>query len=154
MPARSAWTSTATARIAGTGALASLLDRHAGIFWAFKLPEADDPGIPPPPALAGTHFAAFADVAPDAAGVVRRGLLAATEANSGKVARSLGVALAEHHGRKTLQAIGDDLALGQGRILLLHPGFGPYAQVDAAGYQTLLDFAGGMNRFRRLAWAS
>ena len=135
----------------GTSALAALLDRHSGIFWTFKLSEADDPGIPPPPNLAGTRFAAFADVAPDAGGVVRRGLLAATEADTGQVARSLGVALAEHHVGQRLQAMGNDVALGQGRILLLHPGFGPYAQVDASGYQTLLDFRGGTNRFRRFS---
>jgi adenylate cyclase len=133
----------------GTDMLAALLDRHAGIFWAFKLAEVDDPGIPPPPALAGTRFAAFADVAPDAGGVVRRGLLAATEAGSGQVARSLGAALAEHHVGRRLRAVGDAAALGHGRILLLREGFGPYARVDAAGHQTLLDFRGGRNRFRQ-----
>ena len=76
-------------------------------------------------------------------------MLGATEATSGKVARSLGVALAEHHVGKALRASGNDVALGHGRMLLLHHGYGPYAQVDAAGYQTLLDFHGGRNRFQR-----
>jgi class 3 adenylate cyclase len=48
-----------------------------------------------------------------------------------------------------LPGLGDGVVLGHGRIPLLREGFGPYARVDAAGHQTLLDFRGGRNRFRQ-----
>ena len=47
----------------------------------------------------------------------------------------------------------DDLALGQGRIPLLDQPYGPYAKVDAAGYQMLFDYRGGYRRFRQISFA-
>ena len=47
----------------------------------------------------------------------------------------------------------NDLALGQGRIPLVDQPYGPYAKVDAAGYQMLFDYRGGYRRFRQISFA-
>ena len=135
----------------GTQALAALLAQHPEILWVYKLPDEGVPGVPPPPVLADSPRAVLADVVTDAGGVVRRGLLAATEARAHRSVRTLGAALAETYAAQSLRALGDDVALGDGRVALITGSFGPYAQVDAAGYQTLLDFRGGRDRFRRLS---
>lgn len=135
----------------GSQALADLLARHPEILWVYKLPDEGGPGVPPPPVLADTVRAVLADVVADAGGVVRRGLLAATDARTHRTIRTLGAALAEAYAAQGLRALGDDVALGDGRVVLVTGSFGPYAQVDAAGYQTLLDFRGGRDRFQRLS---
>ncbi len=135
----------------GSQALADLLAQHPEIFWVYKLPDEGVPGVPPPSVLADGPRAVLADVVADAGGVVRRGLLAATDPRTGRSVRTLGVALAETYTGQKLRALGDDVALGNGRIVLVTGSFGPYAQVDAAGYQALLDFHGGRDRFRRLS---
>lgn len=138
----------------GEEVLTELLARHPEILWVFKLADAGNQGVPPPPALAAggdDPRAVLADVVTDAGGVVRRGLLAAADARTGRVVRSLGAALAERHAGQGLRDLGEDVALGEGRVALVTEGFGPYARVDAGGYQTLLDFRGGRERFRRLS---
>ena len=134
----------------GGQALAELLARHPDIFWVCKLADENGPGVPPPYVLADSPRAVLADVVTDAGGVVRRGLLAATDARTHRSIRTLGAALAEAYTAQSLRALGDDVVLGNGRVVLVLGSFGPYAQVDAAGYQTLLDFHGGRDRFRRL----
>ena len=135
----------------GSQALADLLAQHPEILWAFKLPDEGSPGVAPPAVLADSPRAVLADVVTDAGGVVRRGLLAATEARTRRSVRTLGAALAEPYVAQGLRALGDDVALGDGRVVLVTERFGPYAQVDAAGYQTLLDFHGGRDRFGRMS---
>ena len=135
----------------GDQALADLLVQHPEIVWVYKLPNEDGQGVLPPPVLAGGPRAVLADVVADAGGVVRRGLLAAAEARTKRSVRTLGTALAERYVGQGLRAMGDDVALGGGRVVLVTESFGPYARVDAAGYQTLLDFRGGRDRFQRLS---
>ncbi len=135
----------------GDQALADLLRRHPEILWIYKLPDEAGQGVPPPPVLANSPRAVLADVVTDAGGVVRRGLLAATDARTHRSVRTLGAALAERYVGQSLRPAGGDVALGGGRVALLTGSFGPYARVDAAGYQTLLDFHGGRDRFRRLS---
>jgi adenylate cyclase len=139
----------------GDRALAELLERHPEIFWVSKLPGGGEhgSGVLPPPVLAGSPRAVLADVVADTGGVVRRGLLAAADPRSGRTVRTLGAALAERHAGDGLRAAGDDVAFGGGRVALLRESYGPYAQVDAEGYQTLLDFRGGRDRFRRVGLA-
>jgi class 3 adenylate cyclase len=67
--------------------------------------------------------------------------------------RAMGVSLAERYTGQQLRALENDLALGQGRVPLLEQPYGPYAVVDAAGYQMLLDFRGGSQRFRQISFA-
>ena len=135
----------------GSQALADLLTRHPEILWVRKLPDDGSPGVAPPAVLADSPRAVLADVVTDAGGVVRRGLLAATEARTRRSVHTLGAALAEAYTDQGLRASGDDVALGDGRVVLVTERFGPYAQVDAAGYQTLLDFHGGRDRFRQVS---
>jgi adenylate cyclase len=138
----------------GEQALAGLLQQYPEILWVYKLPDEGGGRVPPPLILAGNPRAVLADVVTDPGGVVRRGLLAATDARTGRSIRTLGTALAEQYTAQALQPSGDDVALGGGRVALVTGSFGPYAQVDAAGYQTLLDFLGGRDRFRRLSLGS
>ncbi|MGE0415438.1 MAG: CHASE2 domain-containing protein [Acetobacteraceae bacterium] len=138
----------------GSTELADLLKQHKEIFWVSKLADEAGPGTPPPSAIVGTIQAALADVVVDAGGVVRRGLMAAEDVRSGDILRSLGAAVAEDYTGHKLRSIDDDTAaLGNGLIALVHPGMGPYARVNAGGYQTLLDFKGGGHRFRRIRYA-
>lgn len=135
----------------GSQALADLLLRHPEILWVCKLPDEGGPGVPPPSILADGPRAVLADVVTDAGGVVRRGLLAAADARTHRTVRTLGAALAEAYTAQGLRALGDDVALGGGRVVLVTERFGPYAQVDAGGYQALLDFGGGRDRFRQVS---
>ena len=135
----------------GDEALASLLTRHPDILWVYKLADENGGGVPPPPILAGGPRAVLADVVTDAGGVVRRGLLAAADAHMDGSVPTLGAALAERYAGQGLRAVGDDVAFGAGRAALVTESFGPYARVDAAGYQLLLDFHGGPRRFQRLS---
>src|SRR5207237_497002 len=67
--------------------------------------------------------------------------------------RAMGVSLAERYTGHRLRSIDNDLALGQGRIPLVDQPYGPYAKVDAAGYQMLFDYRGGYRRFRQISFA-
>ena len=134
----------------GDQELAQVLQDHPEIFSIYKLADEDGQGVPPPPTLANSSRAVLADVVTDAGGVVRRGLLAATDVRKGRTVPTLGLALAVHYAGQRLRSMGDDVAFGQGRVALVTPRFGPYAGVDAAGYQTLLDYRGGRGRFKRI----
>jgi adenylate cyclase len=134
----------------GTEALEALLHAPPRVLWVFKLRDAGNEGVAPPPLLARTPRAVLADLVPDPGEVVRRALLVATDPDSGQNHRSLGVALAEALSGQRLRAAGEDLAFGAGRIAVLDQPYGPYARIDAAGYQTLLDFRGGRDPFPRI----
>ena len=137
----------------GNESLQAIQRAQDNLYWVFKLPDEGNTGIPPPPLLRETGREVLADHVTDAGGVVRRGLLLAANERTGNNWRTLGVALAEHYTAQRLRAMDDDLALGQGRIPLLDQPYGPYAMVDASGYQMLLDFRGGHRRFRQISFA-
>src|SRR5207253_2122873 len=67
--------------------------------------------------------------------------------------RAMGVSLAERYTGHRLRPMDNDLALGQGRIPLVDQPYGPYAKVDAAGYQMLFDYRGGYRRFRQISFS-
>lgn len=123
------------------------------LYWVFKLRDEGNIGIPPPPVLRETGREVLADHVTDAGGAVRRALLVASDERTGNNWRTLGVALAERFTGQGLRPIDNDLALGQGRIPLLEQPYGPYARVDAAGYQMLFDYRGGHRRFRQISFA-
>lgn len=123
------------------------------LYWVFKLPDEGNIGVPPPPSMRETGREVLADHVTDAGGVVRRALLLAADERTGSNWRTMGVALAESYTGQRLSPMDDDLALGQGRIPLLEQPYGPYARVDAAGYQMLFDFRGGHRRFRQISFA-
>jgi CHASE2 domain-containing sensor protein/class 3 adenylate cyclase len=136
----------------GSAALTDLLTQHPEIVWVFKLPDESTEGVPAPSVLADSSRAVLADVVADASSVVRRGLLAATDMRTDRVVRTLGAAVAEYHTGQLLRVVADDLAIGNGRVALVTDRYGPYAFVDSSGYQMLLDFHGGRDRFQRLSF--
>jgi adenylate cyclase len=137
----------------GTEALQAIQRTQDNLYWVFKLPDEGNTGIPPPPVLRETGREVLADHVTDAGGVVRRALLLAADERTASNWPTMGVALAERYTGQRLRPMDDDLALGQGRIPLLNQPYGPYAMVDAAGYQMLLDYRGGHRRFRQISFA-
>jgi len=96
-----------------------------------------------PRAVQGTPRAAFSDVVVDPGDVVRRALLVATDPEDGRLVLSLGTALATRLAGQRLRPAdtdGPDLRFGEGLIRVVEVPYGPYARLDAAGYQILLAF--------------
>ena len=137
----------------GNAELQAIQRTQDNLYWAFKLPDEGNIGIPPPPVLRETGREVLADHVTDAGGVVRRALLLAADERASSNWRTMGVSLAERYTGQRLRPMDDDLALGQGRIPLLEQPYGPYARVDAAGYQMLFDYRGGHRRFRQISFA-
>jgi len=137
----------------GNKELQAIQRAQDNLYWVFKLPDAGNIGVPPPPLLRETGREVLADQVTDAGGVVRRALLLAADQRTGDNWRVMGVALAERYTGHQLRPMDDDLALGQGRIPLLDQPYGFYAKVDAAGYQMLFDYRGGHRRFRQISFA-
>jgi adenylate cyclase len=137
----------------GNEELQAVQRAHDNLYWVFKLPDAGNIGVPPPPVLRETGREALADHVTDAGGVVRRALLLAADERTDHNWRTLGVSLAERYTGQQLRPMDNDLALGHGRIPLLDQPYGPYARVDAAGYQMLFDYRGGYRRFRQISFA-
>ena len=129
----------------GNDSLQAIQRAQDNLYWVFKLPDEGNVGVPPPPALRESGRQVLSDHVTDAGGVVRRGLLLADATNW----RTMGVALAERYTGQSL----DDLALGQGRVPFVWQPYGPYARLDDAGYQMLLDYRGGHRRFRQISFA-
>ncbi|HKD44339.1 MAG TPA: CHASE2 domain-containing protein, partial [Candidatus Angelobacter sp.] len=136
----------------GSEELQAIQRAQDNLYWVFKLPDEGNIGIPPPPALRESGREVLADHVTDAGGVVRRALLLAADERTGRNWRAMGVSLAERYTGQALRPMDDDLALGQGRIPLLNQPYGPYARVDAAGYQMLFDYRGGYRRFRQISF--
>jgi adenylate cyclase len=137
----------------GNEELQAIQRAQDNLYWVFKLPDEGNIGIPPPPALRKSGREVLADHVTDAGGVVRRALLLAADERTGSNWRAMGVSLAERYTGQALRPMDDDLALGQGRIPLLNQPYGPYARVDAAGYQMLFDYRGGSRRFHQISFA-
>jgi adenylate cyclase len=139
----------------GGDKLATVLARHPNIVWVFKLESRDDPGIPPPAALRGSDRVVLADIPSDPGNVIRRGLLFADDGAQNYPA--LGTAVATLFLARdgiALDIAGDNrLRLGERILPLLDDTRGPYIDLDAGGYQLLLDFHGGAEPFRHLTVA-
>ncbi|MGN6734609.1 MAG: CHASE2 domain-containing protein [Candidatus Binatia bacterium] len=137
----------------GNRELQAIQRAHDNLYWVFKLPDVGNSGVPPPPALRDTGREVLSDHVTDAGSVVRRALLLAADARTNHNWPTLGVSLAESYTGQQLRVVHDDLALGQGRIPLIDRPYGPYARVDAAGYQMLFDYRGGYQRFRQISFS-
>jgi adenylate cyclase len=137
----------------GNNELQAVQRTHDNLYWVFKLPDVGNSGVPPPPALRGTGREVLSDHVTDAGGVVRRALLLAADQRTDHNWPAMGVSLAERYTGQRLRMVADDLALGQGRIPLVEQPYGPYAKVDAAGYQMLFDYRGGYRRFRQISFS-
>jgi adenylate cyclase len=119
----------------------------------FVITKFEDPGhkraIAPPPALAARpERIGFADMVEDSDGVVRKGLLYLSDGKESYTSLSGRAALAwlAAEGMEPLFVNGI-LKLGNATLPPLEPNDGPYVDADAAGYQFLLDFAGGRSPF-------
>ena len=137
----------------GSQDLQAVQRTHDNLYWVFKLPDVDNSGIAPPPTMRGTGREVLSDHVTDAGGVVRRALLLAADERTNRNWPTMGVSLAESYTGQRLRAVNDELALGRGRIPLLDQPYGPYARVDAAGYQMLFDYRGGYRRFRQISFS-
>jgi adenylate cyclase len=137
----------------GDEVLSALRARHPEIIWARKLADKGNNGVAAP-VVASAGQSALVDVVTDPGGVVRRGLLAAEDSSTGRTIPTLGARLAQRYmGQGFRQPDDTSLTIGGGRIVLLSDQWGPYATIDAAGYQTMLDFFGGTGRFHRFSLA-
>jgi len=106
--------------------------------------------VPPPAALIGTDRIGFADLPVDRDSVVRRGLLYREDGDGEALGLALRVAMV--HLRPDGIAPGPDaenrewLKLGAATYRPLEPDTGGYADVDARGYQFLLDYGRRLSR--------
>jgi adenylate cyclase len=137
----------------GNQELQAIQRAHDNLYWVFKLPDVGNSGVPPPPAIRDTGREVLSDHVTDAGGVVRRSLLLAADERTNRNWPAMGVSLAERYTGQRLRMVDNDLALGRGRIPLLDQPYGPYAKVDAAGYQMLFDYRGGHGRFRQISFS-
>lgn len=113
------------------------------------------PSVSPPPALNYDDQVGFVDVAVDADGTVRRGLLA-IEKFPEKIIYSFGAKVA----LKYLEAEGitpqleeareQKVRLGKARISPFRSQRGGYADIDVGGYQTLINYRCGDTCFRQV----
>jgi adenylate cyclase len=133
----------------GSERLEATLARHPEIVWAFKLPEGDRPGIPPPQQLVGSDRVVLADTISDPGRVVRRGLLFADDGTDQWAAMGMALALGylAPEGIALRPGPDDSLLLGKAIVAPLDETRGPYIQMDSRGYQMLMDYRGGVQPF-------
>jgi len=135
----------------GEQQLAAVLARHDNVYGVMKIGGDGTRAIPAHPALEKSGRAGFADVVVDPGGVVRRGLLFLDEGGKSHSALALRLALKylEPLGIRPETALDGSGALRLGRSVIppFEPNDGGYVGADAAGYQFLLDYAGGASPF-------
>jgi adenylate cyclase len=131
----------------GTERLVAVLERHKEILWTFKLQEGVRGAIEPPEVLRGSDRSVLADVVPDPGNVIRRALLYAGDENYTAMGMELGLQYLAADGIRPAPAPDDQIRLGRALIAPLDDASGPYARLDSAGYQILLDYHGGSNPF-------
>ena len=135
----------------GTSRLEKVFRQNDNLFVITKF---EEPGhkraIPPPPSLASRpERIGFADMVEDSDGVARKGLLYLDDGKTVFTSLSGRVALAflAADGIAPRPAANGFVTLGKTTVVPLEPNDGPYVDADAAGYQFLLDFAGGRSPF-------
>ena len=138
----------------GEAKLAALFAQHDNVFGVLKAGGDGTRAVPAHPVLEKAGRTGFADIVVDPGGVVRRGLLFIDEGGRSHTAFGLRLAL------KYLEPLGirpgeaadgsGAMQLGRAAIPPLEPDDGGYVGADAAGYQFLLDYAGGAAPFPSL----
>jgi adenylate cyclase len=119
-----------------------------------KFAEGSSAGVGPPAVLKGTPQLGFNDIVVDSGGIVRRALLFLDDGET--VMYSFPLRLALLYLQPTGRGLGPDpgdetvVSLGGTAIRPLGTNDGPYVRVDAAGYQFLADFRGGLQPFDRV----
>ncbi|MEM1290249.1 MAG: CHASE2 domain-containing protein [Cyanobacteria bacterium P01_H01_bin.162] len=140
---------------AGQAELLSVLQSSDRIFPVCKISSADNPGVPPPTDTLETQVG-FSDLVVDSGGILRRNLLiAAPPAETETVDThlcnspdnqlfSLSLQLALRYlaaeGINPELTLNQELQLGQTVLPRLTPNLGGYRNVDANGYQILLNY--------------
>jgi len=107
--------------------------------------------VDPPPDLPNKQVG-FVDQIPDADGKLRRSLLGTTTAKGYKFALSLKLAeiYLAHEGMKLEHGIGDTIRFGNTELPRVFSNSGGYVRTDTGGFQVLLNFRSGRERFRRI----
>ncbi|MGH0032678.1 MAG: CHASE2 domain-containing protein [Myxococcota bacterium] len=133
-------------------ALARAFADDPGIVFIEKLAEPGEPGVPAPDFTLGGDRVGFSDLAVDADGAIRRGLLILwDEDDVPALSFSLRLALqylAEEGVSMTADPARPEwVRLGHTTVPPIESHDGGYVGLDAGGYQFLLDFAGGPGAF-------
>ena len=136
----------------GTDEFNVLLQREKRIVVIEKFGKDASKQVAGPPALQGTEQIGFSDVTPDDDGVVRRGLLYLDDGKTTHVSLALRLALLylSPQGITPQPDPSDPSHIRLGKVTLqpFEANDGSYVGADADGYQYLLDFRGGADRFR------
>jgi adenylate cyclase len=149
-------------RPAGEGwdELAEVVLAHPEVMAVEKLADNELPGVPAPAFLSGDAQVGFSDIVTDLDGVTRRGLLLMwDEQDRPHVAFSLRLALRWLHAEDAslgMAAAPEDptfVRIGVTTLPPLDPDLGGYRNVDAGGYQYLLDYRRPNGSFRSLTLA-
>lgn len=137
----------------GTARLTSLLTSRDDLVLVTKYPDASGRGVPPPPALRGSSKIGFNDVVTDLDGTVRRALVFVDDGEVVELSFALRLALAylasERIGMTDSLEPGT-MRLGKTTIAPLNSHDGSFIGADTAGYQFLIDYAGGTQPFERV----
>ncbi len=134
--------------------LATRMEVNDNIIAVCKVGDAGDPGVPPPPKVPESRVG-FSDVVVDPSGIVRRSLLVQTPDKTSKCAadQSFSLQLALHYLEK--QGIQQQLT-AQNHLQIGSTIFKPieeytagYQNIDARGYQVLLNYRSPSNIARK-----
>jgi adenylate cyclase len=135
----------------GTERLNALLANNESIIGIEKFGNARGSRVLGPPALKGTERIGFSDVTVDSDGVVRRGLLFLDDGENFSTSLPLRLALAYLARDGIAPQPGEPnpeyLRLGRTTFVPFEGDDGGYVGADAAGYQYLLDYRGGVKPF-------
>lgn len=139
----------------GQAALLTQIQSHNNVFPVCKISSPDNPGVPPPPDTSESQVT-FSDLVVDPGGILRRSLLiAAPPSDSETVGThlcndpeaqlfSLGLQLALSYlvddGINVELTAQQELRLGDVVLTRLQPNLGGYRNVDAQGYQIMLNY--------------
>ncbi len=134
--------------------LARTIAENDQIFWVSKFGDASGPGVAPPAVLRGTDRVGFADMVPDAGGIVRRGLLFLDDGVNVESSFALQLAL-RHLASQGIYAQPSNrdpshLRLGPTTLVPFEPNDGSYVGADARGYQYLLSYPYGRPEFPKV----
>ena len=134
----------------GTERLAAMLAKNDRIYWVAKFGTDSREAVEAPAAL-DKRFVGCGDLVDDRDGAVRRALVYMDQDD--RVCYSLGFQLARHVARSRgenwsfTKVEPPRLIAGTARMRPVDPGDGPYASVDAAGFQVAIPTAAGLPKF-------
>lgn len=141
----------------GSDQLDRTLEINPNIIWIRKFGGKDAGSIEPPKVLVGTDRFGFNDVVDDPGGIVRRALLFMDDGQNSYTSFPLKLALQYLEpngiGLQPDAAHPEFVQLGKTTIPPLDSNSGGYVNLDASGYQFLIDYKGMPNRFKQFSVA-